>query len=56
MDDSVFKSKTRDAIAKSVTNVLPNIKWTDLSRLIAELEIELKALRDLQVEETGEVE
>lgn len=56
MSAGIFTSQTRDALAKSITTVLPNIKWTDLVRLSAELEVELKNLRELQVEETGEVE
>lgn len=39
-----------------ITQVLPNIKWKDLSRLVAQLEIELPNLRELQEAEDGEKE
>lgn len=39
-----------------ITQVLPNIKWKDLSRLVAQLEVELPNLRELQEAEESKKE
>lgn len=50
----VFQNKTRDLIAASIVRVQKNIKWSDLSRMVAEFEVELKNLREMQEKEEAE--
>ena len=45
--DGKFKS----TLVGVITAIMPNIKWKDLSRLIAQLEVELPNLRELQAAE-----
>ena len=45
------KPTTQQAIISVITVVQPNIKYTDLVKLVNELSVSLEFLRDLQIEE-----
>lgn len=46
-EEFMLGTELRDAIARSVVRVLPNIKWKDLARMVSEFEVELDTLHQL---------
>lgn len=44
-------TELRDNIAAVITRIIPNIQWKQLSRLVAEFEVELSNLNDIQENE-----
>lgn len=48
-EQHLLGSELRDAIAASITRCQPNVQWKALSRLVNEVEVELKHWRELQI-------
>lgn len=46
----VLGTELRDAIARSITNILPGIQFKVLARMVTEFEVELENLYNLQKE------
>lgn len=44
----VLGSELRDAIARPISRVIPNIQFKQMSRLVSEFEIEIANLNELQ--------
>lgn len=46
----VLGSELRDSIAVTITRIVPNIQYKQLTRLVSEFEVDLERLNELQKE------